>query len=331
MLVSVVMPVYNGEVYLEEAIQSILSQTMSDFEFIIVNDGSIDRTKEILDHVMDSRVRVIHLTQNGGAASAMNKAIEQAKGEWIAVQDADDKSMPARLEEQIKHLEAKDLSGVASLVKFLPGKRPLPEERLREEEAVNGIATQEQIKACRFHGNPICHGTLTFSKQLFHQVGGYNSKFTIAYDYELWMKLFAILPIEKLGKVLYQYRVNLSSLGHSDMTETSIEVMAVSSNSIRRICFSDMAKSPRAVVICSPKGCQVYQHHVLPDCQLDVVYFLYNCDIAQAELAYQLFLAYKVDLIIVLDGVGAWEVTDWLIQNGLEYNQHLFTIWNDIV
>ena len=84
MLVSVVMAVYNGEKFLQKAIDSILAQSYQEIEVIVVNDGSIDTTKKILDQVEDERVRIIHLERNQGAANALNIAIDNAMGQWIA-------------------------------------------------------------------------------------------------------------------------------------------------------------------------------------------------------------------------------------------------------
>ncbi|UJF31540.1 glycosyltransferase family 2 protein [Paenibacillus hexagrammi] len=104
MKVSVITAVFNGEAYIQEAIDSILGQTYTDLEYIIVNDGSTDKTREILDRIQDPRVKVIHLPENQGAARCMNLAASHATGEWIAVQDADDISLPRRLELQVEHI-----------------------------------------------------------------------------------------------------------------------------------------------------------------------------------------------------------------------------------
>ncbi|WP_408010794.1 glycosyltransferase family 2 protein [Pseudalkalibacillus sp. A8] len=132
MQISVVMAVYNGKLYVQQAIDSILQQTYRDFEFIIVNDGSTDKTIEILNDIQDPRVRLIHLPQNGGAASALNMGIQNAKGKWIAIQDADDLSCPTRLEDQISYVEEHlGIAAVGTLKKCISGKTEVPERRLR--------------------------------------------------------------------------------------------------------------------------------------------------------------------------------------------------------
>jgi len=104
-LVSVLMPVYNGEKYLNEAIDSILSQTYSDFEFIIVNDGSTDKTEEIILSYADDRIRYVKNEENIRLIRTLNKGIDLAKGKYIARMDADDISLPNRLEKQVTFME----------------------------------------------------------------------------------------------------------------------------------------------------------------------------------------------------------------------------------
>ena len=100
-LISVIMAVYNGEKYLRESIKSILKQTCTDFEFVIINDGSYDRTGEILDEFakVDKRIKVIQ-QENKGLAQSLNNGIQMARGEFIARMDADDIALPNRLEAQ---------------------------------------------------------------------------------------------------------------------------------------------------------------------------------------------------------------------------------------
>ena len=102
--VSVVLPVYNGAAYLEEAIQSILTQSFEDFELIVINDGSTDSTESILNALVDPRVRVIH-QKNQGLALTLNHGIALARGEYIARQEADDISLPERFALQVAYLD----------------------------------------------------------------------------------------------------------------------------------------------------------------------------------------------------------------------------------
>ena len=104
-LISVLMPVWNGEEYLRESIDSILGQTFSNFEFIVIDDGSTDSTPEILRSYQDPRLRIFRL-EHAGIVSALNFGVDQAQTGWIARQDADDVSDPRRLEFQWREVNA---------------------------------------------------------------------------------------------------------------------------------------------------------------------------------------------------------------------------------
>ena len=103
-LVSVLMPVFNGEKFLREAVDSILSQTFTEFEFIIIDDGSTDKTKEIIYHYKDPRIQYFSYNKNKGFIFALDYGLRKATGDWIARMDQDDVSYPKRLEEQISFL-----------------------------------------------------------------------------------------------------------------------------------------------------------------------------------------------------------------------------------
>src|SRR5512146_251636 len=103
-IVSVIMAVYNGQEYLRESVESILAQTFADFELVIVDDGSTDRTPDLLRAYTDARIRVIR-TSNQGQALARNCALTAARGRYIAVQDADDVALPGRLAAEVSFLD----------------------------------------------------------------------------------------------------------------------------------------------------------------------------------------------------------------------------------
>ena len=113
-VVSVIMPVFNGEAHLKEAIESILTQTFDDFELIIVNDGSKDRSGEIIRSFTDKRIRYMENDQNRGLIYSLNRAIDTAVGRYIARMDADDVCFPDRLEVQKKWLERNPCTSVVA-------------------------------------------------------------------------------------------------------------------------------------------------------------------------------------------------------------------------
>ena len=111
-LITVLMATYNVEKYVVEAVESVLAQTFKDFEFIVVDDGSQDRTLEFLGHFSDVRMRVIS-TENGGLTAALNAGLQVARGKYIARMDSDDVCHPSRLESQLRDIASDDSLAMA--------------------------------------------------------------------------------------------------------------------------------------------------------------------------------------------------------------------------
>ncbi|MBO2944056.1 glycosyltransferase [Paenibacillus sp. F411] len=260
MFISVVMAVYNGEAYLEEAVHSVLGQTYPHFELIVVNDGSSDRTADILSSIQDPRLRVISVEVNQGAARCLNLGIANAAGDWIAIHDADDLSDRNRLAEQAAYLQAHPgCIGVGSLIMGRMGDEAVITPEI---ESYNIIRDPQDIYATRHFTCYLCHGSVTFSKQAFYAAGQYNPNYRISYDYDLWLRMFEISPIEKVPKVLYHYRLRDDSLGKTNMTETIKELMTISSHSISRQQSTSRKQAPLLTIIGSRKGCLFYKRHV---------------------------------------------------------------------
>src|SRR4030067_740036 len=138
--VTVLMPVYNGEKYLKEAIDSVLAQTLKDFEFLIINDCSTDKTQEILESYRDTRIRLFRQS-NKGLTRSLNKGIQLSRGEYVARMDADDIALPERLEKQVTFFEKRPEIGVvgsfhsevsASLHKSIVKKFPSDDSTIRK-------------------------------------------------------------------------------------------------------------------------------------------------------------------------------------------------------
>jgi glycosyltransferase involved in cell wall biosynthesis len=166
-MVTVILPVYNAMPYLPEAVESILGQTLKDFRFIIINDGSTDASPEYLDSIKDSRVTIIH-QENQGVGAATNRILEICGTEYCAKMDADDISLPRRLETQLQLMQDdKDLVLSSTQVAFISGKRLFqgPREPLRNE----------MIRKSLMKGNAaICHGASIFRTAAARKLGGYR-------------------------------------------------------------------------------------------------------------------------------------------------------------
>ena len=202
--VSVVSTVYNGERYFDRAIPDILNQTYQDFEFVVVDDGSDDRTPELLREVAskDPRVRVFSPGRLG-AAVAYNYGVAQARGEYIARQDFDDRSYPERLRLQVERLDAEPGLGVVG------GYYVLADESRGERYVRMPPVEHTQIVRAMARYIPLAHTVATFRRKAWEQAGGYPIAANLI-DLRLWLQVikqgwrFANVP-EVIGEH-YVYR-----------------------------------------------------------------------------------------------------------------------------
>jgi hypothetical protein len=204
--VSVVMAVYNGERFLRQAVDSILSQTHTDFEFIIIDDGSTDGTAEIVSGYADPRLRVL-TQQNMGLVKSLNRGVGMARGAYIARMDADDISLARRLELQVQSLDAHPRVGALGT-----GAVEI-DEKDRVTRRHDHHTDSQAIERALLEGNtPLCHGSVMFRKACFENVGGYRERFRHAEDYDLWLRMIERYDIDNLPEILYQHRLVLESV-----------------------------------------------------------------------------------------------------------------------
>ncbi|MEA4851608.1 MAG: glycosyltransferase [Paludibacter sp.] len=198
--VSVVMSVYNGELYLREAIESVLNQTFNDFEFIIVNDGSTDKSIEIINSYTDSRIVIVN-QKNTGLSKALNNGIAIAKGEYIARMDADDISLPDRFEKQIGFLDSHPecvIVGSNAMLIDMYGEFLFTSKVSLDWNEIKNVLPY----------SPFFHSSVIFRKEIFSQCGGYFEK--IKQDFEdriLWNRMSKFGDLRNLEDPLLQYRI----------------------------------------------------------------------------------------------------------------------------
>lgn len=198
-IVTVLLPTYNCEAYVRESIQSILDQTFPDFELVIIDDASTDGTVQIIKEFDDPRICLIQKEKNTGYTDSLNHGIDIAKGVYIARMDADDISVPSRLEKQVNFLEThKDVVLCGSWYQEIP-----------TQHIAQLPCSHEAIKVSMLSSNAICHPSVMFRKDFFiqHQLY-YNRDFEPAEDYELWTRLLALGEINNLPEVLIYYRLH---------------------------------------------------------------------------------------------------------------------------
>lgn len=208
--ISVLMPVYNGamqgkERFLRLAIESILNQTFSDFEFVIINDGSHDHTQAILDEyaAKDSRIKLHRNQENLRLMRTLNKGIELCSCPLIARMDSDDISMVTRLDIQKAFIEARPETALVGTGMFVI------DEQNKIKFEVSHPCNYMVIKDFLKRGCPFVHGSVMFRKAMVESVGGYSveDRFIHAEDYELWVRLASKFVVENIpDKSLYYHR-----------------------------------------------------------------------------------------------------------------------------
>lgn len=208
--ISVIMSVYNGEKYLQKAIESILIQTYKNFEFLIIDDNSNDSTIDIINSYNDNRIKVISNQANIGLTKSLNIGLELAKGEFIARQDADDISDITRFEKQIEYLNKnEDIAILGTQAKIINEKGNLiipPFSWLRPVK-------EDEIKWFCMFDSPFIHSSVMMRKEIIWDIfKGYNSKHRTSQDYELWSRVVYNYKCENLNESLVSFRSHSNSV-----------------------------------------------------------------------------------------------------------------------
>ena len=199
--ISVIMPAYNAEKYIREAIDSILAQTFTDFEFIIIDDGSKDYTTAIVQSYSDSRIRFYQNERNVGVAATLNRGLDLAQGEYIARMDADDISLPERFEKQKAYLDTYNKIAVCGTsVTMFCDKKVLGTRTLS--------ATPQKMKENLFFSCGLAHPSVMMRSLVIHDLGGYDLEFNGMEDYELWCRVSENYNIISLPDILLRYRIH---------------------------------------------------------------------------------------------------------------------------
>jgi glycosyltransferase involved in cell wall biosynthesis len=210
--VSVIIPVHNAERYVADALQSVLEQTLVDFEMIVIDDGSTDGTHDILDRFArrDSRMRLF-TRENRGYAATLNEAAELARGEFLARMDADDICMPDRFSRQVDFLQRRPEVGVVGSRVLQVDPQGVPVCDLYT------MVSHEEIDRCHmaFAGSAIAHPTVMMRTKIFREAGAYRTEFEPAEDVDLWLRLAEKTRLANLPEKLLHYRLHAKSVSHS--------------------------------------------------------------------------------------------------------------------
>lgn len=242
------MPVFNAEKYLSESVESILAQTFTDFEFICVDDGSTDGSLELLETYAqrDERIQIIRNNRIKGEAGARNTGIGTAQGLYIAGQDADDISLPSRLERQVAYMQVSPDVGVlgSGMLVIDASGHPIRNWTVFEDDIV--------LRCLCLVSDPIPHPSVMVRKDIIDMLGGYREDLIVATDYEAWVRAASICKLSNLSETLIYYRIypgqlsaqrNLMRSNKIGIQRTALETLAGEMNfsSIEILRMGDLA------------------------------------------------------------------------------------------
>jgi len=228
-LVSVGMAVCNVERFLPEAIESVLAQTLSDFELIVVDFGSTDRSKEIAQAfaAKDSRVRV-HQVSPCGLPEARNAAFRLARGRFFAVMDADDVCLPQRLQREVEFMEAHPEIGL------LGGATDWIDAQGRSLGVRSFPTEDREIRSELTSRFPFCHPTILLRRATFEAIGGYRKAFVCGHDYDLGARIAEKSRCANLDQVVLQYRIHPHQISLQRQRQQTLSKLATQAAAERR-------------------------------------------------------------------------------------------------
>lgn len=214
-IISVILPVYNCEKFVSEAVQSVLNQTFTDFELLIIDDCSTDATVSIIQSFSDDRINLICKEKNSGYTDSLNYAISIAKGKYIARMDGDDVCLPTRFQKQIEAMNANEeviLCGTAIQI-------------IDSDKILKHPINHDDIKVKLCFSNAFFHPTVMFRKDVFANLH-YNKEFEPAEDYDLWTQLVFKGKVMNIDEVLLKYRVHQNQISNYK-NEIQINAMTI--------------------------------------------------------------------------------------------------------
>ncbi len=202
--VTIILPVYNAEKHLNEAIDSILHQSYSFFELVLINDGSSDRSEEIILAYSDRRIRYIKNAQNIGLIDTLNLGFSLAQGKYIARMDNDDIALPDRIEKQVAFLESNPNIGLLGSGYTIFGDK---------NEVVNYPKNNDDLKLATLFYNPFCHPSIILRKQIMDDNNlRFKKEYIHAEEYKLWTELLFLTECHNLEDNLLMYRSHASQI-----------------------------------------------------------------------------------------------------------------------
>jgi len=228
--ISVVIPVRNGKDYLQEALDSVLQQSFTDLELLLINDGSTDDDYDRYA-LQDERIRVIHLTGTG-VSRARNVGMAQSRGEFIAFLDADDVWFPGKLEAQVRYFDEHPDVGVVfgKFIRWpaLPGGRFAPASSLIQDVAQLSKTEEERsgwLYTRLLDGLLVGMNTAVVRRSVYEAIGGFNESMRQGEDYDFWLKASRIAQMHSLDGDVALYRIHSASAMHRLSQENQLSIL----------------------------------------------------------------------------------------------------------
>lgn len=240
--VTVLMPVYNAETFLREAIDSILAQTLTDFELLVIDDGSADGSADVVRSYGDARIRLVSNEQNLKLTATLNRGLDMARGEYVARMDADDVSLPARLARQAAFLDAHPAVGLCGTwaASFGSARFSMPNP-----------ADPEGVRAKLLFDSALVHPSVMLRRALFDRHGLRYPPLAHFEDYALWQRAARLFPLANLPEVLLRYRVTPRSAFHGAAEED------------RRAVYAGLDRDALALLVIAASPAELSIHHFL--------------------------------------------------------------------
>ncbi|AOT09721.1 glycosyltransferase family 2 protein [Pseudoalteromonas luteoviolacea] len=231
-LISCILPVYNGEKYLKESIESILSQSCNDFELIIINDCSTDSTEEIcMEYQFDERVKYVKNEKNLRLPASLNKGFELAKGRYLTWTSDDNRFLKNAFSKLSAQLQQNEQVGLVYADQYaIDAAGNVIEENRRP--AVEDIFNKNPVGAC-----------FMYKKEALEKLGGYNTDLFLVEDYEYWLRISVNYPVLHLQELLYEYRFHEGSLTSQRRTQILKATNLMINNYLKTEMLSNAVKS----------------------------------------------------------------------------------------
>lgn len=229
-ILRILLSIHNNERFVRDAILSILTQTYRDFELLIVNDASTDSTPEILQELAqnDVRIRILTNSTNLGLTKSLSSALKKTRGELIARMDADDIALPHRLEKQLAFLNAHpDIDMVGTAYEWI-------DEHGNVIGTPNVVTDPTTLQRRLIRTNPFLHSSILIRRSILERVGGYDTTYKKAQDYDLWLRLSQTCKFSNLPEILMRKRVSKTMISVSTEREQLKNATRARYHAIRR-------------------------------------------------------------------------------------------------